>query len=533
VGISFHEMAVIEDVEALTEIFAKVAGRPVPNALDASSPLDPSKLRSGALLTQEVFHQYRSEHSILRYLKKLENRDLSLAHAMIPLGSCTMKLNPTTAMAPLTWPEFANMHPFAPKEQQAGYAAMAEELSDWLCELTGFAAISFQPNSGAQGEYAGLMTIRAYHRSRGQSYRNVALIPASAHGTNPASAALAGMKVVVVKCDENGNIDIADLRQKAEAHAQDLSVLMVTYPSTHGVFEEGIREVCAIAHSFGGQVYMDGANFNAQAGLTSPAAIGADVCHLNLHKTFAIPHGGGGPGAGPIGVAAHLAHYLPSHPHAGDAGTHRGGTVSAAPLGNAGILVISWTFIAMLGRQGVIDSTKNAMLNANYLMARLKDHYPVLYVGSSGRCAHEFILDCRGFKATSGIQVEDIAKRLMDYGFHAPTVSFPVAGTLMIEPTESEPLAELDRFVDALVQIRAEIDQIAQAGKESAQWTNNPLIRAPHTAKDLAGNWDRPYSRTEAVYPVPSLMDNKFWPSVNRVDGAYGDRNFCSCAKPE
>jgi glycine dehydrogenase len=434
-------------------------------------------------------------------------------------------------MIPVTWPEFGGIHPFAPKEQTEGYQMLFKDLEKWLCEITGFAAVSLQPNSGAQGEYAGLMVIRAYHLSKGQGHRNIALIPSSAHGTNPASAVMAGMKVVVVKCDEKGNVELGDLREKALAHKDDLSCLMVTYPSTHGVFEESIKEICKIIHDNGGQVYMDGANMNAQVGLTSPATIGADVCHLNLHKTFCIPHGGGGPGMGPIGVAAHLSKHLPGHAVVKAADRNQT-AVSAAPWGSASILPISYAYIAMMGGEGLTNATKYAILNANYIKARLQKYYPILFAGSNGRCAHEFILDCRNFKHTVGVEVEDIAKRLMDYGFHAPTVSFPVPGTMMIEPTESESLEELDRFCEAMISIRKEIKEI-EDGK--ADKVNNVLKNAPHTAKvALSDTWDRPYSREKAVYPLHFVRAMKFWPTVGRIDNAYGDRNLvCSCMPME
>ena len=470
---------------------------------------------------------------MMRYLKRLENKDLSLVHSMIALGSCTMKLNATSEMIPVTWKEFGNVHPFVPKNQALGYSTMIDELNNWLSEITGFAAMSFQPNSGAQGEYAGLMVIRAYHESRNDFHRNIALIPSSAHGTNPASAVMAGMKVVVTKCDENGNIDLVDLREKAEQNADNLSCLMVTYPSTHGVFEESIKEICAMIHEFGGQVYMDGANMNAQVGLTSPATIGADVCHLNLHKTFCIPHGGGGPGMGPIGVAKQLVPFLPNHAVVQEVGGEKGiSAVSSAPYGSASILTISYAYIAMMGGDGLTRATETAILNANYIKARLEGHYPVLYTGSEGRCAHEMILDCRPFKISAGVEAEDIAKRLMDYGFHAPTLSFPVAGTLMIEPTESESKAELDRFCDAMIAIREEIAEIENGDADKA---NNVLKHAPHTqAVVLSENWDRPYTREKAVFPLSYVKANKFWPSVSRIDSAYGDRNLvCSCVAIE
>ncbi|MDJ1480416.1 aminomethyl-transferring glycine dehydrogenase [Cytophagaceae bacterium YF14B1] len=532
VSISLDETTTVSDVQTLISVLAEGTG--ATNHIDLSPIADsivlqyPEKLtRKSAYLTHPVFNTHHSEHEMLRYLKYLENKDLSLTHSMISLGSCTMKLNATTEMIPVTWPEFGNLHPFAPVNQTEGYQELFKNLNDWLCAVTGFAAMSLQPNSGAQGEYAGLLVIRAYHLSRGDDHRDVALIPASAHGTNPASAVMAGMKVVVVKTDEKGYIDFADLKAKAEQYKDTLSTLMVTYPSTHGVYEENIREICDLIHQYGGQVYMDGANMNAQVGLTSPATIGADVCHLNLHKTFCIPHGGGGPGMGPIGVAAHLVPFLPGHavvPVGGDKAIH---AVSAAPWGSASILPISYAYIAMMGEKGLTDATSAAILNANYIKARLEKHYPILYTNINGRCAHEFILDCRAFKNV-GIEVEDIAKRLMDYGFHAPTVSFPVAGTLMIEPTESEPKEELDRFCDAMIAIREEIKEVEE-GKADKQ--NNVLKHAPHTASVvLVENWDRPYSREKAVYPLPYVKAAKFWPSVSRIDSAYGDRNLvCAC----
>jgi glycine dehydrogenase len=485
-------------------------------------------LRTDAILAHPVFNSHHTEHEMLRYLKKLQNRDLAMDHAMISLGSCTMKLNATSEMIPVTWPEFSDLHPFAPIEQAAGTVEMIGGLEDALKAITGFDAICMQPNSGAQGEYAGLVTIRRYQAAQGQGHRNVCLIPKSAHGTNPATAQMCGLQVVVVECDDSGNVDVADLKAKAEQHAADLCCLMLTYPSTHGVFEEAVKDICAIVHTHGGQVYMDGANMNAQVGLTSPAAIGADVSHMNLHKTFAIPHGGGGPGMGPIGLKAHLAPYAPNHAVQPVPGPNQGqGAVSAAPWGSASILPISWMYIAMLGGEGLTRATKTAILNANYVASRLKEHYPVLYAGSHGRVAHECILDIRAIKAATGIAEIDIAKRLMDYGFHAPTVSFPVAGTLMVEPTESESKAELDRFVEAMIAIRDEIRQI-----ENGAWPadNNPLKHAPHTEADILGDWDRPYSRQQAVFPLPWVAENKFWPFVNRIDDVYGDRNlFCSC----
>jgi glycine dehydrogenase len=531
VGISCDETTSHADVHDLLESFVPGGGDlpfEVAELIAATEVPDlPSELvRTSAFLTHPTFHRYHAEHEMLRYLSRLQAKDLSLTTSMIPLGSCTMKLNATTEMLPITWPEFARIHPFAPAEQTGGYRALFEQLEAWLAEITGFHAVSLQPNSGAQGEYAGLLAIRAYHAARGDK-RTVCLIPQSAHGTNPASAVLAGMKVVVVASAPDGTIDLADLRAKAEKHAHELAALMVTYPSTHGVFEEGIREVCEIVHAAGGQVYMDGANMNAQVGLTRPADIGADVCHLNLHKTFCIPHGGGGPGMGPIAVAKHLAPYLPGHPLAAP-GTQPVGPVSAAPWGSASILPISFAYIAMMGEPGLKRATQVAILAANYIAHRLGSHYPVLYTGQNGRVAHELILDCRGFKKTAGIEAEDIAKRLMDYGFHAPTMSFPVPGTLMVEPTESESKAELDRFCDAMIAIRQEIAAIESGAMDR---TDNPLKNAPHTAAAVSGSeWDRPYSREQAAFPAPWLRVHKYWPPVARVDNAYGDRNLvCTC----
>ena len=484
--------------------------------------------KSNSVLEQNVFNSYHSETEMMRYIKKLENKDLSLVHGMISLGSCTMKLNAATEMEPITWPEFANLHPFCPVNQTQGYQQIFKELAEDLSEITGFDQVSLQPNSGAQGEYSGLMVIRAYHISNDEGHRNICLIPTSAHGTNPASAVMAGMEVVLVKCDDLGNIDIEDLRQKASNHAENLSALMVTYPSTHGVFEKDIIEITTIIHDFGGQVYMDGANMNAQVGLTSPGLIGADVCHLNLHKTFAIPHGGGGPGMGPIGVAKHLSPFLPGNPIIKTGGSHGIKAINGAPWGSALILIISYGYIKLLGAKGLKKSTEIAILNANYLQSKLKDHYDVLYCGPSGKVAHEMILDCRSFKKDSAVEVEDIAKRLMDYGFHAPTVSFPVAGTLMVEPTESESLKELDRFAEAMISIRKEIKEIAE---EKYDEVDNVLKNAPHTAfQAIDENWNHKYSRRKAVYPNLSQINNKFWPPVGRVDNAYGDRNLiCSC----
>ncbi|WP_374166674.1 aminomethyl-transferring glycine dehydrogenase [Arcticibacter sp. MXS-1] len=533
VSISLDETSSVDDVKTIVRFFAKVKGKTIHDVdfealrRDLSSPIPASLERKSEFLTHPVFNSHHSEHEMLRYIKSLETKDLSLCHSMIPLGSCTMKLNATTEMIPVTWPEFSKIHPFAPTDQVGGYMQIIDELNKWLSEITGFAAMSFQPNAGAQGEYTGLMVIRAYHADRGESHRNVALIPSSAHGTNPASAAMAGMKIVVVKCDTNGNIDVADLKARAEEHKDNLSCLMVTYPSTHGVFEEAIMDICAIIHENGGQVYMDGANMNAQVGLTSPATIGADVCHLNLHKTFCIPHGGGGPGMGPIGVAKHLVPYLPGHAVVDIQREKSIPAVSAAPWGSASILLISHAYIAMMGAEGLRNATRYAILNANYIKSRLEQHYPVLYSGSQGRCAHEMILDCRAFK-NFGIEVTDIAKRLMDYGFHAPTVSFPVAGTLMVEPTESEPKHELDRFCDALISIRAEIESVENGSADKVQ---NPLKNAPHTVFAVTDdNWNRPYSKQQAAFPLPYVTEHKFWPAVGRVNDTHGDRTLiCSC----
>ncbi|HTF03745.1 MAG TPA: aminomethyl-transferring glycine dehydrogenase [Bacteroidia bacterium] len=500
----------------------------IKNGTTAVNGIPSSLVRKSTYLTHPIFNTHHSETEMMRYIKRLENKDLSLVHSMISLGSCTMKLNAAAELMPITWPEFANVHPFVPAEQAAGYHELINTLDKDLSDITGFAAMSFQPNSGAQGEYAGLMVIRAYHMSRGDGHRNVSLIPSSAHGTNPASAAMAGMEIVVVKCDEKGNIDVADLRAKAEQHKDKLSCLMVTYPSTHGVYEESIMEITSIIHANGGQVYMDGANMNAQVGLTSPGNIGADVCHLNLHKTFAIPHGGGGPGMGPIGVAKHLVPFLPSHPVVKTGGDQGIAAVSAAPFGSALILLVSYGYIKMLGSDGLTDSTKMAIVNANYIKEKLKGHYETLYTNHNGRVAHEMILQCEEFKRTAKVEVGDMAKRLMDYGFHAPTVAFPVHDTLMVEPTESEPKIELDRFCEAMISIRKEIAEIAD-GKSDV--SDNVLKNAPHTADSvIADAWSHAYSREKAVYPLNWVKEAKFWPSVGRVDNAHGDRNLiCSC----
>jgi len=535
VFLTFDEAKTLEDIASVVEVFAKAKGVEAPDlsALASEIELDlPEALvRTSEYLTHPVFNDFQSEHEMLRYIKRLENKDLSLVHSMISLGSCTMKLNATAEMIPVTWPEFGQMHPFAPTDQTAGYQELFANLRHWLNEITGFADTSLQPNSGAQGEFAGLMVIRAYHLSRGDHHRNIALIPTSAHGTNPASAVMAGMKVVLIQCDEKGNIDLEDLKAKATAHSNDLSSLIVTYPSTHGVFEVAIQEICQIIHDNGGQVYMDGANMNAQVGLTSPGRIGADVCHLNLHKTFCIPHGGGGPGMGPICVASHLAPFLPGNPIVKAGGEQAVSSISAAPYGSASILPISYAYIAMMGGDGLTNATKMAILNANYIKERLKDHFTILYTGTQGRSAHEMIVDCRAFKEV-GVEVEDIAKRLMDYGYHAPTVSFPVAGTLMIEPTESETKAELDKFCEALLSIRAEIQEIEDG---TADKVENVLKNAPHTAMMvLTDTWDLPYSREKAVYPLDFVRGNKFWPTVRRIDSAFGDRNLiCSCIPVE
>lgn len=538
VGISVDETTLPEDLDQIATVFATAAGKVVektPSSLlhgrGPSAYPEPFQRRS-PYLQHPIFNLYHSETEMMRYIKSLENKDLSLTHSMIPLGSCTMKLNAATELLPVTWKQFSAIHPFVPLNQVEGYQQLFRELEAQLCEITGLHACSLQPNSGAQGEYSGLLVIRAYHRDRGEGHRDVVLIPSSAHGTNPASAVMAGAKVVIVRCDERGNIDVQDLRAKAEEHKKNLAALMVTYPSTHGVFEEAIQEICQIIHECGGQVYMDGANLNAMVGLSSPALIGADVCHINLHKTFSIPHGGGGPGMGPICVAKHLAPFLPGHPLVKVGGEKAIHAVASTPWGSAGILVISYAYIKMLGAEGVTEASRYAILNANYLKSRLERAYPVLYKGSKGRVAHEFILDPRELKHQTGVDVEDIAKRLMDYGFHAPTVSFPVAGTLMIEPTESESKAELDRFADALLSIRKEIQEIAD-GK--ADRSDNVLKNAPHTIQAVVNEpWTHPYSRQKAVYPLPFVRARKFWPAVGRINNPYGDRHImCACPPTE
>jgi glycine dehydrogenase len=535
VSVALDQTVEHSDLNDILSVFAQAIGRKVTAPFSteswknqASSIHNSSLGRQSAYLTHAVFNSYHSESEMMRYLKRLENKDLSLTHSMIALGSCTMKLNAASELYPISWPEFANIHPFAPLDQTKGYQQIFKELDKDLSKITGFAAMSFQPNSGAQGEYAGLLVIREYHKSRGDHHRDLALIPSSAHGTNPASAAMAGMSILVVKCDQKGNIDLNDLKEKAVANKERLSCLMVTYPSTHGVYEESIKKVTKIIHENGGQVYMDGANMNAQVGLTSPGNIGADVCHLNLHKTFAIPHGGGGPGMGPIGVAKHLVEFLPTHPLVATGGSKGITAVSAAPWGSALILLISYGYIKMLGAVGVTEATKIAILNANYMKEVLKDHYPILFVGKNERVAHEMILDCKEFKRTAGIEVGDIAKRLMDYGFHAPTVAFPVHDTLMIEPTESESKAELDRFCEAMIAIRLEIKEVENG---QADASDNVLKNAPHTSRSLlTGEWNHSYSREKAAFPLKWVNENKFWPSVARIDNAFGDRNLiCSC----
>jgi glycine dehydrogenase len=533
VGITLDETTSREDIQALFSLLIGDNYGLDIDQLDAkvsqhSQSIPASMLRQDAILTHPVFNRYHSETEMMRYMHRLERKDLALNQAMIPLGSCTMKLNAAAEMIPITWPEFAELHPFCPPEQAAGYQQMIGQLSQWLVQLTGYDAVCMQPNSGAQGEYAGLLAIRRYHESRNQASRHICLIPSSAHGTNPASAQMAGMSVVVVACDTKGNIDLHDLRKKAGEAGDELSCIMVTYPSTHGVYEETIREVCQIVHQFGGQVYLDGANMNAQVGITTPGYIGADVSHLNLHKTFCIPHGGGGPGMGPIGVKAHLAPFVPGHSVVQiDGMTTQQGAVSAAPFGSASILPISWMYIRMMGADGLKQASQVAILNANYIATRLKGAYPVLYTGHDGRVAHECILDIRPLKEATGISEMDIAKRLIDFGFHAPTMSFPVAGTLMVEPTESESKVELDRFIDAMLAIRAEIEKVAKG-----EWPleDNPLVNAPHTQAELVGDWQHPYSRELAVFPIAGVLENKYWPTVKRLDDVYGDRNlFCSC----
>jgi glycine dehydrogenase len=524
-----------DDLARLVAVLAEAAKKAAPSldALTLAGHLPEALRRTSSFLTASVFNSHHSEHGMLRYMKSLEDKDVALNRSMIPLGSCTMKLNATAEMIPVTFPGFGNIHPFAPVDQAAGYITMIRRLEAWLARITGFAAVSLQPNAGSQGEYAGLLAIRAWHLSRGDADRTICLIPSSAHGTNPASAVMAGMQVVVVGCDRDGNVDIADLKAKLDQHGAKLAALMVTYPSTHGVFEAEIKEICALVHAKGGQVYMDGANMNAQVGLTSPGTIGADVCHLNLHKTFCIPHGGGGPGVGPIGVAAHLAPHLPNHPMLAEAGPATGfGPVSAAPFGSASILPISYAYIRMMGPEALRRATEVAILSANYMAKRLDGHFPVLYKGANGMVAHECILDCRGFQQGGGVLVEDIAKRLQDYGFHAPTMSWPVAGTLMVEPTESEPKAELDRFIDAMIAIRAEIRAVEQGRMDKA---DNPLKNAPHTAAEvMAEAWTHPYSREQAAFPLPFVKARKYWPPVKRVDNVYGDRNLvCTCAPLE
>ncbi|MEN9435461.1 MAG: hypothetical protein RIR09_116 [Pseudomonadota bacterium] len=526
--ISLDETSTRDDVALIWSFFAK-PGQTLPKVQDLeadAAPLIPAALRrTSPFMTHPVFNTHHSETSMLRYIRMLSDKDLALDRSMIPLGSCTMKLNATSEMIPITWPEFANIHPFCPADQREGYAELDAQLRAWLCASTGYAGISLQPNAGSQGEYAGLLVIKAFHESKGQSHRNICLIPSSAHGTNPASAMMVGMTVVVTKCDDNGNVDMADLKAKCEQHSANLAAVMITYPSTHGVFETSVKELCALVHQHGGRVYVDGANMNALVGTAAPGEFGGDVSHLNLHKTFCIPHGGGGPGVGPVCVVADLVPFLPGHATGGVPGT---GAVSAAPLGNAAVLPISWMYCRMMGADGLQQATEIAILSANYISARLSEHYPTLYASSNGHVAHECILDLRGLKDTSGVMAEDVAKRLMDYGFHAPTLSFPVPNTLMVEPTESEHLAELDRFIDAMIAIRSEITKI-----ERGEWPqdNNPLKHAPHTAASLLGEaWDRPYSREVGAFPVASLKNGKYWPAVGRVDNVYGDRNlFCSC----
>lgn len=528
-GLSLDETTDQAAVEALLALFAGDQTAPAVSELAAhiASRLPEGLLRQSAILQHEVFNRYHSETELMRYLRKLADKDLALDRSMIPLGSCTMKLNAASEMIPVTWPEFGNLHPFAPVEQAAGYTQLTTELEAMLCAATGYDAVSLQPNAGSQGEYAGLLAIRAYHLSRGDDQRDICLIPQSAHGTNPATASMAGMRVVVTACDARGNVDIADLKAKAEEHKDRLAAIMITYPSTHGVFEEGIREICQIIHANGGQVYIDGANMNAMVGLCAPGQFGGDVSHLNLHKTFCIPHGGGGPGVGPIGVKSHLAPFLPGHAHM----ARKEGAVSAAPFGSASILPITWMYITMMGGNGLKRASQMAILNANYIARRLEEHYPVLYSGEGGLVAHECILDIRPLKDSSGISVDDVAKRLIDFGFHAPTMSFPVAGTLMIEPTESESKEELDRFCDAMIAIREEIRAVEQGRLDK---DDNPLKNAPHTALELVGEWHHAYSREQAVYPLATLIEAKYWPPVGRVDNVYGDRNLvCACPSIE
>jgi len=521
VGISTDEVTTAEDVTTVLEVFDANAATPKRSSLHRSTPF----------LSHPVFNTHHNETSMLRYIRRLGDKDVALDRSMIPLGSCTMKLNATTEMEAITWPQFAGLHPFAPIDQSAGIRELIAQLEAWLIEVTGYDAVSLQPNAGSQGEFAGLLAIEAYHKANGHAERDVCLIPSSAHGTNAASAVMAGMRVVVVACDEHGNVDINDLKSKIAEHQEDLAALMITYPSTHGVFEEAVAEICGLIHDAGGQVYVDGANLNALVGLAKPGKFGADVSHLNLHKTFCIPHGGGGPGVGPTAVRAHLAPYLPGHPLVPQAGPANVGPVSGAPWGSAGILPIPWAYIRLMGGGGLKKATQVAIANANYLAKRLSVAYPVLYTGANGLVAHECIIDIRPITKDTGITVDDIAKRLIDFGFHAPTMSFPVAGTLMIEPTESEDLAELDRFVDAMLEIKAEIEQVA-AGVWPAD--DNPLVNAPHTAQCLVGEWSHPYSRELAVFPPGVTKDAKYWPPVRRIDGAYGDRNLvCSCPSPE
>jgi glycine dehydrogenase len=528
--VAIDETTDADDIEKLLHVFATLKGKKWDNlkATQLTEKIPASMKRTSPYLTHPNFNSFHSETEMLRYIHRLEQKDLSLNQAMIPLGSCTMKLNATSEMIPITWPEFANLHPFAPLDQAQGYLEMIHQLENWLCQITGFAGVSLQPNAGSQGEYAGLLVIRAFQKSRGEN-RNICLIPTSAHGTNPASAVMAGLDVVAVKCDNQGNVDVNDLREKAKLHASNLAALMITYPSTHGVFEDSIKEICEVIHQNGGQVYMDGANFNALVGTAKPGEFGPDVCHLNLHKTFCIPHGGGGPGIGPIGVAAHLKPYLPKHSVVPECGPKTGiGAVSAAPWGSAAILPISWAYIAMMGTQGLKEATQVAILNANYIAKKLSAHFPVLYRGRGGWVAHECIIDVRQLKTSADVSVDDIAKRLMDYGFHAPTMSWPVAGTLMIEPTESESLEEIERFCQALIQIREEIREI-ESGQ--ADKLNNVLKNAPHSMSHVtADKWDHPYTREKAAYPLAWVRQHKFWPSVSRVDNVYGDRNLvCSC----